>query len=107
MQTTKSKSVEDLFENYYKELSEVKFLNRFGIADSELINVARKFLVALSSGDLTKALHLCKSCIKTVVVIGESNLGNVQCPGITPLTHIYPHINRSHYSFYSTCRLAG
>ena len=67
----------------------------------------RKELVALSSGDLRKALHLCMSCIKTVVVIGESNLGNVQCPGITPLTHIYPHINRSHYSFYSTCRLAG
>ncbi|MBM2834877.1 MAG: hypothetical protein HW406_2038, partial [Candidatus Brocadiaceae bacterium] len=33
------------------------------------------FLVALSSGDLRKALHLCMSCIKTVVVIGESNLG--------------------------------
>ena len=66
-----------------------------------------KYLVALSSGDLTKALHLCISCIKTVVVIGESNLGNVQCSSITPLTHIYPHINRSHYSFYSTCRLAG
>ncbi len=70
-------------------------------------NIMRKSLVALSSGDLTKALHLCMSCIKTVVVIGESNLGNVQCPGITPLTHIYPHINRSHYSFYSACRLAG
>ncbi|MBF8277844.1 MAG: hypothetical protein HW390_2917, partial [Candidatus Brocadiaceae bacterium] len=35
-------------------------------------------LVELSSGDLRKALHLCMSCIKTVVVIGESNLGNVQ-----------------------------
>ena len=46
------------------------------------------------------------SCIKTVVVIGKSNLGNVQCAGNTPFAHIYPHINRPHDSLYFTCRLA-
>ena len=46
------------------------------------------------------------SCIKTVVVISKSNLGNVQCPGSTPFAHIYPHVNRTHNSFYLTCRFA-
>ncbi|MBF8278318.1 MAG: PINc protein, partial [Candidatus Brocadiaceae bacterium] len=44
-----------------------------GMRSGEEVAVSN-LLVALSSGDLRKALHLCMSCIKTVVVIGESNL---------------------------------
>lgn len=46
------------------------------------------------------------SCIKTVVVIGKPNLGNIQRPGNTPFAYIHPHVDRTHDSFYFTCRFA-
>jgi hypothetical protein len=53
----------------------------------------------------TKLLSLLL-CIKTVAVIGQSNLGYVECSGLAPLAHVYPHIHCPHNSLHFTCCLA-
>jgi hypothetical protein len=61
-----------------------------------------KALVALSNGDLTTmpSISIWHSCIESVVIIGQSNLGYVERTSLTPFTHICPHVGRSHKSFH-------
>lgn len=64
------------------------------------------FSFATRQSNTTKMLPSLSLCIKTVVVIGQSNLGYVERSGLAPLTHVYSHIYCPHNPLYFTCCLA-
>ncbi|MBW6521368.1 MAG: hypothetical protein K0A99_10255 [Desulfoarculaceae bacterium] len=65
-----------------------------------------KNLVALSIGDLSKSPPDLLLCVKAVVVISPSKLGDIKGSVLAPLAHICSHVHRSHDPFDFACRFS-